>query len=114
MGSFAIVSVLWALIGGAVGSIIGARKQRQEAGFWFGFLLGPIGWILVLAGPDLGPKCPACKGSVIVGATKCKNCGSDLSEPATQPAASPGVDPLYVILAVSVIAMLVVLILAKS
>jgi hypothetical protein len=73
-----IVAVLWAVVMGGIGAAIGARKARTGFGFVLGALVGPIGWLIVLIMPSNQPKCPACKGDVIKGATKCKNCGSDL------------------------------------
>lgn len=71
--------LFWCLIGGLIGLLIGQTKGRSGAGFFFGALLGPIGWLVVAAGPNLKAKCPECGGVVVPGARKCKNCGSDLS-----------------------------------
>ena len=75
--------VLWQfLIGwiifGAVGLAIGKHKGRPTAGFVFGLLAGPLGWLVVAVGPNNQPKCPQCRGVVVPGASKCKNCGSDI------------------------------------
>jgi len=70
--------LLWMVVFGGVGATIGARKTRVFAGFMWGILLGPIGWLLIAAGPNYGPQCPACKGSVPTDATKCMHCGADL------------------------------------
>ena len=43
-GVFAVFAV--------VGALIGNSKNRVGAGAFWGFLLGPIGWIIVLLGPD--------------------------------------------------------------
>lgn len=74
----AMYLVSYLLVGGIIGYFIGKSKNRTSAGFWFGFFLGIIGWVIVLVGPDLNVKCPQCKGNVVKGAAKCKNCGSDL------------------------------------
>ena len=68
---------VWALMA-LVGFAIGKSKSRPTAGFIWGLLLGPIGWLIVAIGPDNSPKCPKCKGVIVKGAIKCKNCGSDL------------------------------------
>ena len=68
---------IWAIMA-LVGYLIGKSKSRPTAGFIWGLLLGPIGWLIIAIGPDMGPKCPECKGDVVPGARKCKNCGSDL------------------------------------
>jgi hypothetical protein len=67
-----------ALIGGLVGHAIGKPKGRGEAGAWWGVLLGPIGWLVVAAGPTLRYKCPECGGVPEPEARKCKHCGSEL------------------------------------
>jgi len=69
--------LVW-LVLGLIGGAIGSRKGRTGAGFLFGILLGPIGWIVILLGPDLGPqpiKCQECKGPLEPGATRCRHCG---------------------------------------
>jgi len=66
------------IVGGFVGNLIGTSKNRIVWGMFMGILLGPLGWLIVALGPNNGPRCPFCKGVVIKGATKCKNCGSDL------------------------------------
>lgn len=36
-----------AAVGGGIGALIGSAKGNTKAGFWWGFLLGPIGWIIM-------------------------------------------------------------------
>jgi hypothetical protein len=36
-----------AAVGGGIGALIGSSKGNAKAGFWWGFLLGPIGWIIM-------------------------------------------------------------------
>lgn len=57
------------LIAGAamviIGALIGERKGRAGAGAFFSLLLGPLGWLLIAAGPDLkspGKSCEKEKG----------------------------------------------------
>lgn len=40
------------LIAGLIGAAIGQTRGRKYAGFWYGFLLGPIGWLALLVGPN--------------------------------------------------------------
>ena len=70
--------IYWVIIGTLIGALIGQRKQRAVAGAFFGFLLGPLGWLMIALGPSMKPKCPHCRGEIVQGASKCKNCGSDL------------------------------------
>jgi hypothetical protein len=64
----------WALVMGGIGHFCGKRKDNARAGFYLGFLLGPIGWIIA-ALLDYPLKCPECKSGVPRGAFVCKNCG---------------------------------------
>ena len=67
-----------AVLAGAVGAAIGQSKGKTAYGLLLGLLLGPLGWLLAAVSPSAHPKCPACKGDVVAGASKCKNCGSGL------------------------------------
>ena len=44
--------IYWAVIGGLVGLAIGQAKGRPVPGFLLGILIGPLGWLLVLVGPN--------------------------------------------------------------
>jgi DNA-directed RNA polymerase subunit RPC12/RpoP len=104
LGYFPIALLLYVLIFGLVGGLIGERKGRSGAGFIFGALLGPIGWLIIAVGPDIkaeqaalhARKCPACMGSVPDGARKCMHCGEDLAvqlAPAPVPVPKPAKPP---------------------
>ena len=43
------------IIMGAIGALFGKRKGRQLAGFLWGAILGPIGWLVVFLGPTIEP-----------------------------------------------------------
>jgi hypothetical protein len=73
--------ICW-LLTAVVGAIIGNIKGRPSAGAFWGLLLGPLGWILMVCVPDQRPRCPECLGTVLTGAHKCKHCGSTLEESA--------------------------------
>jgi hypothetical protein len=73
-----LMLIAGAMLGGAIGGAIGQSKGKVAYGILIGLLLGPLGWLLVAASPSAGPKCPACKGDVVAGASRCKNCGSNL------------------------------------
>lgn len=70
--------VIGASVCGFIGHSFGSKRKRADAGLMLGLLFGPIGWIMLLALEDKRPKCPECKGTIIEGATRCKNCGSYL------------------------------------
>jgi hypothetical protein len=77
--------------------VIGERKGRRLAGFLFGALLGPVGWVVVLLGPDLKAqqeatrlrKCPYCAELVQPDAKVCKHCGRDIAPLVAQPSPEP-------------------------
>lgn len=71
--------VTYGVIGAFVGWLIGRRKKQVFSGTFWGLLFGPIGWIIVLALPHRGRKCPFCKGLLASDdALKCVNCGSEV------------------------------------
>ncbi len=70
--------IVMLMLNALVGAAIGQKKNRLVAGLVFGFLLGPIGWLVIALGPDMGPKCPECGGPIVKGAKRCKNCGAIL------------------------------------
>lgn len=104
--------VFWAAVGGGVGAAIGNGKGRGPAGFWLGFLFGPIGWIII-AVLDATPEaevarletinsiqvkmkpsdpslsrvtrdCPFCAETIKSAAKLCRFCGRDV-EPIMPP-----------------------------
>jgi len=45
-GAVIATIAFWCIVGGLVGALIGSFKGRAGAGFWWGFFLGIIGWII--------------------------------------------------------------------
>jgi hypothetical protein len=106
--------LLWCGVGGFIGYAIGNSKGRATEGFWLGFLLGVIGWIIVAfmqpsdavvseraaisaviqgQAQELGERaqlrpCPWCAELIRPEAIVCRFCGREV-EPA-QPATPPG------------------------
>ena len=83
IGLFYLLCVLGAwLSSGLVGAVIGQARNRVGAGFVLGLLLGPIGWICIVAGPDNRQRCPACRSVVDAAASICAACRTPLRLPA--------------------------------
>jgi hypothetical protein len=98
MGFLVFGLLLW-LACGLIGALVGADKGLTGFGFLAGFVLGPIG-VLVVAVMQPRPQpagsttlapgmrtCPACAESVRAEATICRYCQRDL--PPLRPAAGP-------------------------
>ncbi|MFT3851502.1 MAG: hypothetical protein QM733_01970 [Ilumatobacteraceae bacterium] len=47
MGSVVGIVLVVALINGGIGALIGSSKGKTSDGFWWGFFLGQIGWIII-------------------------------------------------------------------
>jgi hypothetical protein len=71
--------ICW-LLSAVVGALIGQSKGRPTAGAFWGLLLGPLGWLVVVSVPDERAKCPECLGFVPDGARKCQHCSSPLEQ----------------------------------
>ena len=78
------VALLILLLFGFIGYSIGKSKDCGKFGFWLGFFLGIIGWLIIWAWPSSNsPKieayarrCIGCGATVKTGAS-CPFCGSD-------------------------------------
>lgn len=85
--SFVAGWLIWSVV---VGIIASARGRRGFTWFLISILFSPLlSMILVLALGRPGPnytthrRCPECKELILIGATKCKHCGSQMpSKPA--------------------------------
>jgi hypothetical protein len=79
--------IVWALLAfvlfGAIGMLIGQGKGRPAAGLFFGMLLGPFGWLVVLLGPSAqqmsSAPCPHCRGVLPFNQAQCNHCGNRVS-----------------------------------
>jgi hypothetical protein len=59
--------IVWCGVGALVGYVIGNTKDRAMTGFWWGLLLGVIGWI-VIALMSPGPEEEARRAAVVAAA----------------------------------------------
>ena len=75
----AVVSIVVASICACIGMFIGRTRGRGTAGFWLGFFLGPIGWIIALLLPREGRRCPFCQEVISDTASVCPHCRRDLA-----------------------------------
>jgi len=44
--------IITCILNGLVGMVIGSFKNNRKAGFWFGFFLSIIGWLIAALLPD--------------------------------------------------------------
>jgi rRNA maturation protein Nop10 len=72
--------VVWAFAGAVIGYLLGLLKGRPHMGAVMSAFLGPIGWFLILVGPDFRRKCRLCKAAIPQDAIRCMHCGGDLAE----------------------------------
>lgn len=86
---FLIAVVVGFAFCGLIGAVLAAEKGRALAGFWLGFLFGPIGIViaLLLASRDATAEqrtpaglrpCPFCAEMIQPAAIKCRFCNADV------------------------------------
>jgi DNA-directed RNA polymerase subunit RPC12/RpoP len=73
--------VMWIVLFGALGAVIGERKGIGGQGFAVGVLLGPLGVLFVLAASGNRVRCPACRELVDPAASVCPHCQHQIAEP---------------------------------
>ena len=68
-----------ALVCGIIGCAVGALKNAATGGFWLGFLLGPIGILIVAIAIDNREKCHRCHGRLDGKPNVCPHCRTEIS-----------------------------------
>ena len=76
-----IWAIVFTVVCGVVGALIGKYKNAIARDTFLGLLLGPIGWVisLILPAQKPKPKCPACTKAVDAGDRHCRHCGAALT-----------------------------------
>lgn len=93
-----LVALFVATISGFFGVAIGSQRNLATLGFWLGFWLGPLGWILACIWPEPGKPCPECCGTVAVGARRCRHCGAEATPTTSAPLKSIRLErPVYIL-----------------
>ena len=64
--------VFQALVGGYIGRYFAGRPKTGAA---LGFILGPLGWLMILCFVDRRRKCAACRSVADENAVACGRCG---------------------------------------
>ena len=74
-------TIVLTVVCGAVGALIGRRKNAVVRDTILGAALGPIGWIISLCLPATRPKprCPSCRRDVDAADAHCRHCGAKLA-----------------------------------
>lgn len=74
---FLMIAGLANVLSAAVGYVIGHRLGRPVAGIVWALLLGPLGWLVVLAVGDARSRCAECgKPLAAEHARRCAACGA--------------------------------------
>ena len=80
LAGFIQTGAFFAFIGACIGDIF---RKRMYMGALLGFLLWPIGWLMVLCLEDRRFKCPECLAASDPKARRCRHCGANLAPPKT-------------------------------
>jgi len=75
---FLVVWLVWGVVFGGIGGILGRLRGRDLDGFAFSLVLGPFGWLGVLCASDQRPRCPLCMGVIDEGARVCRHCRQEI------------------------------------
>ena len=75
----AVCSLPFLMICALIGYLLGRSKGLALTGAITGFFLGPLGWLIIAQMRNRNPTCPYCKGYIVEGTQKCKNCGSNVT-----------------------------------
>jgi len=77
---FCFFAIADAVICAFFGLMLGAPKNRGVEGFLLGFLLGPIGLVVIaVQGKVYKRRCPYCRAGIPEKASRCRHCAADLS-----------------------------------
>jgi hypothetical protein len=78
-----IWAIVFTIVCGVVGALIGRHKNAIARDTMLGLLLGPIGWVisLILPARTPQPKCAACGKPVDAGDRHCRHCGALVAKP---------------------------------
>ena len=74
------LALLWVLVGGLVGLVIGWRKNRIGFGLALGAVLGPLGWLITGYASGRFQECPECSASIPVQSKVCPKCGVSIAK----------------------------------
>ena len=65
--------LLWLLVFGLIGKFLGGLRGNGKKGYWLGFFLGPLGWLIAVILPSPKKHCPTCGG--VMKSEYCCHCG---------------------------------------
>jgi hypothetical protein len=81
---FCVVALVSSGLCALFGLLIGSPKNRGAEGFLWGFLLGPIGLLVIaVQGKVYKRRCPYCRAGIPESASRCRHCAADLGSRST-------------------------------